>query len=216
MSEVREPRCSTSGAQCGARPRCNGACGAQVFAATYRGADSELPLQSSELYFLMPAQRENFADFGRCEQFPTKMKVRAVDPRCLEKTIFRVFCANFCCQDCHIVALHAHKSSKLLPNYTNEARRALARAQILPIWTPKMPKNRFETQFWAPDRRHFFPPGEVRAAACIPAAKRRLTVWPICPQKDLEPSNLCRGGPSCLSPQKPFLSGISRSAHICK
>ena len=64
---------------------------AQVFAATYRGADSELPLQSSELYSPMPAQRENFADFGRCEQFPTKMKVRAVDPRCLEKTIFRVF-----------------------------------------------------------------------------------------------------------------------------
>ena len=41
----------------------------------------------------MPAQRENVADFGRCEQFPTKMKVRAVDPRCLEKTIFRVVCA---------------------------------------------------------------------------------------------------------------------------
>ena len=126
------------------------------------------------------------------------------------------FCANFCCQDCHIVALHAHKSSKLLPNHTNEARRALARAQILPIWTPKMPKNRFETQFWAPDRRHFFLPGEERAAARIPAASRRLTVWPICPQKDLKPSNLCRGGPSYLSPQKPFLSGISRSAHICK
>ena len=73
-----------------------------------------------------------------------------------------------------------------------------------------------QSQFLVADRGHFLPPGEVRAAARLPAAKRRLTVWPICPQKTLEPSNLCRGGPSCLSPQKPFLSGISRSAHICK
>ena len=47
--------------------------------------------------------------------------------------------------------------------------------------TPKKPKNGLKRIF-RPQRRHFLPPGGVRAAARLPAAQRRLTVWPICPQ----------------------------------
>ena len=47
--------------------------------------------------------------------------------------------------------------------------------------TPKKPKNGLKRIF-RPQRRHFLPPCAVRAAARLPAAQRRLTVWPICPQ----------------------------------
>ena len=101
------------------------------FCCNVKRSRQRAPLQSSELYSPMPAQRENIAYFGRCEQFPTEMKVRAVDPRCLQKTIFRDFLRYFFVKIASWLPYMLINFPKLLPNDTKEARGALARAQIL-------------------------------------------------------------------------------------